>query len=107
MPFGLSLPPIVVILLLVFVWVLVLVLLVWYLLPWGERGDEAEPARGRAAEPQRPRGARDDLSVPRPPRVRVREGAADEARDERERPDSRDPFDDYGRAGRRRDDLDF
>ena len=106
MPFGLSLPPIVVILLLAFVWVIVLVLLVWYLLPWGEHpGDAEEPTerrRGGAAEPQRPSVVQGDTHIPRPPAVRVREALPDEPKRGVDRPDTQDAFDNYGRAGRRR-----
>ena len=122
MRFSFSLPPLVAILLLAFVWLIVFVLLVWFFLPGGRQPDEAgqeqgdEPRAPRRTQPstdtrrrnvinqnvnERSRNDADPSTLPRP---RIR---AVPAEPEDERSKTQDAFEDYGRAGRRRDDSDF
>ena len=116
MPFSLSLPPLVVLLLLAFLWLVLLVLLLWFAFRPRRRPDELE----KVVKP-RPKASRDGLEAtpkaipprarspqPSPPRTSVRAvspGTPNPKPDPET--DPHDDFDDFNRPGNRRDDFDF
>ena len=113
MPFTLSLPPLVVLLLLAFLWLVLLVLILWFAFgPRHHKEESEKPMREPRVKPRRdgleatlkpdPSGARSPQ--PSSPRITVRVVSPTE------RPASdpdQDDFDDFNRSGNRRDDFDF